>query len=139
MRFIEPLVDYSKSYFETAIVDAGYEPRVLYSHMHNDVIDNEMKALIRKSKFVICDLTGNSYGAYYEAGFAHGLEIPVIFLCEKKYFKKEKNFISDKSEGVHFDTAHYPFIRWEVDKGNELKIELANWIEATIGPGLKKR
>ena len=81
-------------------------------------------------------MTKNSRGAYYEAGFAHGLNIPVIFLCEKGFFDNKENKLSTDDKGVHFDTNHYPIIIWEYDKGDELKKDLQYWIEKTIGRGL---
>ena len=138
MKFSPELVEYSEKWFEGGITLAGYEAKAMYSHQHTSIIDNEMIALIRRSKFLVCDLTKSSRGAYYEAGFAHGLDIPVIFLCEKEYFHKEENELSTDEEGVHFDTNHYPVIEWEYDKGEELRKELKDWIEATIGRGLLK-
>ena len=61
-------------------------------------------------------------GVYYEAGFAHGLDIPVIFCCRK-----------DVLEKVHFDTRQYNHIVWE--KPEELREKLANRIAAVIGDG----
>lgn len=136
MKFQNKLIEYSKNWFEIAIQEAGYTPKVMYSHEHTDIIDNEMKALIRRSKFLVCDLTENSRGAYYEAGFAHGLGRQVIFLCESKFFHKKEHKLGPESDGVHFDTNHYPFIEWEYKNGEALKNKLKNWIEATIGTGL---
>lgn len=136
MKFSDNLIKYSKQWFESAITSAGYEAKAMYNHKHTNIIDNEMKALIRRSKFLVCDLTLSSKGAYYEAGFAHGLDIPVIFLCKKEFFDKKENELSGNNEGVHFDTNHYPIILWEKDDGDRLKKELKNWIEGTIGRGL---
>ena len=138
MKFLPKLIEFSEKWFEGGIKDAGYEAKAMYSHKHNRIIDNEMLALIRRSKFLVCDLTNSSKGAYYEAGFAHGLKIPVIFLCEKNFFHNKKNELSVDKEGVHFDTNHYPIIFWEYgdDNGKELKKELKDWIESTVGRGL---
>lgn len=87
MKFNDKLIKYSRKYFETAISEAGYVPKAMYEHKHTRLIDIEMKALIRQSKFIVVDLTENSRGAYYEAGFAHGLGKRVIFLCEKVFFE----------------------------------------------------
>lgn len=132
MKYTDSLIQYSENWFESAIVKAGYEPKAMYSHEHTNVIDNEMKELIKSSKFVICDMTLNSRGAYYEAGYAHGLGIPVIFLCEKNFFHKKESKLGPESEGVHFDTNHYPFIEWDWDEGEKLQKRLVEWIEATI-------
>ena len=136
MKFNDKLIEYSKNWFETAITEAGYDCKVMYSHQHTSIIDNEMKALIRRSRFLVCDMTENSRGAYYEAGFAHGLGIPVIFLCECNFFHKQEHELGPESQGVHFDTNHYPFIEWKWREGKELKNELRAWIEGTIGRGL---
>ncbi len=93
---------------------------------HLDLIDDRIVAGIRKSKFIVADLTENSYGVYYEAGFARGLGLPVIYLCNKKYFEEQK---------VHFDINHYSFLLWENDKGDTIKDNLQLRIEATIGRG----
>lgn len=132
MKFNDDLVQYSRKWFETAIIESGYKPEAMYEHKHTSLIDNKMKALIRKSKFIIADLTENSRGAYYEAGFAHGLRKPVIFLCEEDYFDKKENKLSKNSEGVHFDTNHYPILKWQWKNGEKIKADLRNYIEGAI-------
>lgn len=132
MKFNDDLIDYSRKWFETAISEAGYVPKAMYEHKHTSLIDVEMKALIRRSKFIIVDLTENSRGAYYEAGFAHGLGKRVIFLCEKTFFENKSNKLDIKAGGIHFDTNHYTFIRWEWKKGKQLKKKLRDFIEGAI-------
>ncbi|MEE8187159.1 MAG: hypothetical protein V3T99_05820 [Nitrososphaerales archaeon] len=128
MKFDNDLVEFSRQWFEKGIEEAGYEPKALYDHQHNNIIDDEMIALIRQSKFVVCDLTGMSLGAYYEAGYAHGSNADVIFLCEKDYFEEHR-------EDIHFDVNHRPILRWERDEGEDLARKLQKRIEATIGRG----
>ena len=67
------------------------------------VIDNIMREKIREARFVIADLTHGNRGAYWEAGYAEGRGIPVIYICEKKKFKNEK---------THFDTNHCTTVTW---------------------------
>ena len=45
---------------------------------HDTKIDDELIGMIKSSKAVIVDFTGNRTAVYYEAGFAMGLGIPVI-------------------------------------------------------------
>lgn len=94
----------------------------------NDIND-EMIAQIRKSKFMVADLTGYRGGVYYEAGFAEGLGLPVIYTCHKKWLEgvPEKNI-----EKVHFDINHKNIIIWEEDKLEDFKIKLINRINAVI-------
>ncbi len=59
-------------------------------------------ARIRESRFVIADLTHNRGGVYYEAGFAEGLGIPVIYTCDADCLDPE----APKEKRVHFDCQH---------------------------------
>lgn len=128
MKFEYKLKKYSDDWFELAIKNAGYRPIRIDKYEHINLIDDEIIANIRKSKFIVADYTYNSFGVYYEAGFARGFNIPVINLCNKECFESEEN-------KVHFDTNHYPFLLWEWDKGEEISNRLRTRIEATIGKG----
>ena len=111
----------------TAIREAGYRALRLDRYEHNNRIDDEIMAAIRRSKFVVADLTGQRGGVYFEAGFALGLGIPVVWLCRK-----------DDMAKIHFDNRQYNFILWEAEKLEDLKAALRNRIEATIGSGPNK-
>lgn len=87
---------------------------------HNEKICDVIIAEIRKSRFLIADFTGNRGGVYFEAGFAKGLGIPVIFTCQKGKWSDE----------LHFDTRQYNHIIWE--NPEDLRIKLKNRIRATI-------
>lgn len=128
MKFEDSLKEFSEKWVETAVRESGFEPIRIDKYEHNNLIDDEIIANIRRSRFLIADLTGNSYGVYFEAGFARGMDIPVIYLCREDYFKSDEH-------KVHFDTNHYSFILWDENKGIELKTKLRNRIEATIGRG----
>ena len=109
-----------------AIEKAGYRPVRIDEKPHNKKIDDEIIAEIRRSRFVVADFTegeeGTRGGVYYEAGFAHGLNIPVIFTCRK-----------DSLERVHFDTRQYNHVVWE--DFNHLRESLVQRISAVIGDG----
>ena len=109
---------------EKGIRDAGYEALQIDQKQHNNKIDDEIMAAIRRSKFVVADFTKQRGGVYFEAGFAKGLGLEVIWLCRK-----------DEIDEVHFDTRQYSHIVWEADKLTELSTALKNRIEATIGQG----
>ncbi len=112
------------------IADAGYKPVRIDRKDHNNRIDDEIIAEIRRSRFLVADFTQGESGArggvYYEAGFAHGLNIPVIFTCRE-----------DVIGSVHFDTRQYNHITWKTPE--DLREGLANRISATIGDGPLKR
>jgi len=109
---------------ELAIKDAGYKPIRIDKYHHNNRIDDEIIVMLRKSRFVIADFTGNRGGVYFEAGYALGLGIPVIWTVEK-----------DQLSEVHFDNRQYSFILWEKDKLDVFRTDLMNRIKATIGEG----
>jgi nucleoside 2-deoxyribosyltransferase len=111
---------------EPGIADSGYNPLRIDQKPDVDKIDDEIIAEIRRSKFLVADFThgdeGSRGGVYYEAGFAHGLGLPVIFLCHK-----------DKISDLHFDTRQYHHIDWE--SPDELRKRLGDRILASIGEG----
>jgi hypothetical protein len=109
---------------EPAIEAAGYEPKRIDKHPHNNRIDDEIIAMIRRSKFVVSDLTGNRAGVYFESGFAFGLGLPVIWTCRM-----------DRLHRVHFDNRQYNFVLWRPDQLPQFKAALQFRIEATVGRG----
>lgn len=112
---------------EKAVLDSGYEPKRVDKHEHVNRIDDEIIALIRQSKFIVADYTGQRGGVYFESGFALGLNLPVIWICRK-----------DEEKKLHFDTSHFNFIFWEDTKLSELKEALQRRIIAIMGKGSYK-
>lgn len=113
-----------------AIRQTGYEPMRIDRKDHNNKIDDEIIGEIRRSRFLVAEFTQGDTGArggvYYEVGFAHGLNIPVIFTCR-----------TDAIDKVHFDTRQYNHIAWATP--GELKERLAKRISATLGDGPMRR
>lgn len=87
---------------------------------HNEKICDVIISEILKSSFLVADFTGNRGGVYFEAGFAKGRGIPVIFTCQAGKWADE----------LHFDTRQYNHIIW--DSPEDLRIKLQNRISATI-------
>ena len=113
---------------EPAIEQAGYKAMKIDRKEHINKIDDEIIVELRRSRFVVADFThgkdGARGGVYYEAGFAHGLNLPVFFTCRK-----------DKMGTLHFDTNHFNHIVW-TDPA-DLREKLKNRILAVIGEGPK--
>ena len=112
--------------FNPAISDAGYKAVRIDRKEHLNKIDDEIIAEIRRSRFVVADFTGARGGVYYEAGFAHGLNIHVVFTCRQ-----------DAMGDLHFDTRQYSHIVWETPKN--LRVALARRISAVLGDGPRIR
>lgn len=122
--WFDPSVKPAFEAIRKAIAAAGYDPVRLDQVEHNNQIDDEIIVRIRGSKFVVADLTGHRGGVYFEAGFALGLGIPVVWLCRQ-----------DDLDNVHFDNRQYNFIVWQEDKLDDLQKRLTLRIEATLGRG----
>jgi nucleoside 2-deoxyribosyltransferase len=106
------------------IIAAGYQPLRIDRTEHNNRIDDEIIAAIKRSRFLVADFTTQRGGIYFEAGYALGLGLRVIWLVRK-----------DQLKDVHFDNRQYNFIRWQAGEWEALQRALKNRIEATIGIG----
>lgn len=126
MWFDNTMLDTFEHFIAPAIEDAGFEALIIPMKEHNDDITDHIIAEIRRSKFVIADFTGHRGGVYFEAGFAFGLGLPVIWSCREDWFNPPE----DPSRKIHFDIDHYNFIVWR--DGTDLKEKLRNRIRATI-------
>ena len=113
-----------------AIQDCGFDAKRIDLDPTVDKIDDAIISEIRRSRFLVADFThgvkGARGGVYYEAGFAQGLGIPVIFTCRK-----------DMIDEIHFDTRQYAHIQW--DTTCELRNSLRDRILARIGEGPNRR
>lgn len=107
-----------------AIKGAGYDAMVISKKEHANKIDDEIIAEIRRSAFLVADFTGHRGGVYFEAGFAMGLGLQVIWTCRQ-----------DEIKNLHFDIRQYNCIAWKDE--NDLAKQLKNRIEAIVGRGPK--
>lgn len=122
-----------------AIKEAGYDPKLIVTREHNNDICDEIIAEIRHSRFIVADFTAGCCeecddckrkeacktkvrargGVYFEAGYALGLGIPVIWIVRKEQLGQ-----------IHFDTRQYNHIDYKSPE--DLKARLLNRIRATI-------
>ncbi len=103
---------------ETGIEAAGYTSVVSRELEHNEKICDRIIAEIRRSRFLVADFTNHRQNVYFEAGFALGLGLPVIWTCKAG------------EVGEHFDARQYNHIEWAAPQ--ELAERLAQRIRATI-------
>ena len=128
MWFDDEMNDVYSNGIEPAIRDAGYQPVRIDEKLDVNKIDDDIIAEIRRSRFLVADFThgkdGARGGVYYEAGFASGLEIPVIHTCRE-----------DAIDQIHFDTRQYHHTTWSRTGLEKLREDLKNRILALIGEG----
>lgn len=117
MSFDPDLKETYESGIRRAIIDAGYKPLRVDEEEYVDKIDDKIISEIRKSGLAVADFTQHKLGVYFEAGFAFGLGIPVIWVCKE-----------DDIKNAHFDTNHYNHIVWNT--AEELYEKLLNRINA---------
>jgi len=136
--WFDPMLDDAWQHgLKKGIEDAGYKAQIIgkiHGKEHNNDICDEVIAEIRQSRFLVADFTGHSGGVYFEAGFAMGLGLPVIWTCKKQLVNNDGKDIGMKN--LHFDIRQYNFIDWE--DPSELRDRLTKRILAVIGKGPMK-
>ena len=132
MWFGEGMDEVYEQGIEPALTDVGYRAFRIDRKEHANKIDDEIIAEIRRSRFVVADFTCGTArdgeaevgiprgGVYYEAGFAQGLGMPVIWTVRE-----------DQIGLVHFDTRQFNHIAWK--NPEDLRTKLARRIGAVIG------
>lgn len=121
-----------KDFLKQAVNDTGLKLVRIDEIAKAGVIDNNMRLEIRKSCLLLSELTHGNNGAYFEAGFAEGMDIPVIYLCEKSVFDSKDNKIKP-----HFDTNHCTTIIWEKGKEEEAMKKLKATIRLSVPDKVK--
>jgi hypothetical protein len=104
MRFSPEMHPVRKA-IKKAIKDSGLEPAIVDEIEHINYIPIEILSSIKNSGYMVADLTTQNNGVYYEAGYASGLNIPVVLTCRKDEFR-------------HFDISQVNTILWNDE--NEL-------------------
>ncbi|MHB8069404.1 MAG: hypothetical protein ACYDIC_16050 [Desulfobaccales bacterium] len=122
MSFSEDLKSVWEGPIYNAITKAGYKPYRVDAEPHIDRIDVKIISEIKNSRFIVADITEQKRGVYFEAGYALGMGLPVIW-CVRK----------DDLENAHFDTRQYNHIVWET--ADDLENQLYDFICAIIGKG----
>jgi len=123
MPFGNDLIDKAYEYFKKAVDKTGFDLFRIDEKPKAGSIDDRLRVEIRTSRFLIAELTDDNRGVYWEAGFAEGIGKPVIYTCEKSYFK---------GKGTHFDTNHLHTVLWEKNNLEEALNNLKITIRATL-------
>jgi hypothetical protein len=117
--------------FKPAVERAGFELRLLTDGQTAGLIDDQLRVALRTSRFVIADLTHGNNGAYWEAGYAEGLDRPVIYSCRENVWNDRDEQGRSK---VHFDTHHRNTIIWNTENLQDAATRLTAMIRVTL-PG----
>lgn len=122
MWFDESLLDVYKYGFKPAIESSNYFTAVRVDALeYNDGVDDRIIAEIRRSSFLVADFTGNRPSVYFEAGYALGLGLSVIWTCRDDFVDK-----------LHFDVRQKNHVTWAGH--DELREKLDRRVRATVLP-----
>jgi nucleoside 2-deoxyribosyltransferase len=102
MSFEDSLIDIYTNIFLPIVQKCNLLPLRVDSIEYLGKIDDLIINEIKRSRFLIADLTLHRQNVYYEIGFAHALNIPVIITCDK-----------NDPNNIHFDIRQYNCIFWE--------------------------
>ncbi len=108
-----PELDDAYAAISRAIQFCGFQAiRVDRQHFPEKICDRVM-ADIRRSQFVVVDVTSHRPNVYYEAGFAEALGKPIFWTCR-----------TEEGPGpvLSFDVRQYQHLFWEDPTGLEAKL-----------------
>lgn len=109
MEFNEEAENFVNTHLKPLTKEMGFELKLLKEIINEkSLIDDKLRVEIKKSRLLICDLTHGNQGAYWEAGYAEGLGIHVLYICHKKVLNSRS-----KKKRAHFDVNHQEIFPWE--------------------------
>jgi hypothetical protein len=112
-------------HFKPAVKRAGFDLIKLDEEPRAGLIDDRLRLEIRRSRFLVADLTHGNPGAYWEAGYAEGLGRPVIYTCRQDVFE-------DPHAKPHFDTNHHLTVVWNAGDAASAAAQLTTTIRVTL-------
>jgi len=135
-KAIKPAIEFR----EEGQAESRFKALIIGEKQHTNDINDEIISEIRRSRFMVCDLTGYRGGVYWEAGFAYGLDLKVIYTCREdwidtktfEYIDSDGKPVEVTQEGIHFDLEHRNRIKWNPDDLPKFKEALENRIKAVI-------
>ncbi len=117
---------------EDSIIETGYKPMVIKDKDYPETVMEKAFGEIRKSMFIIVDITNLRPSVFYEAGFARGIGKPVFYVCsqsfrdelkegnkELEFYSKQykirfyKNFLDLRKDVITIIEANFPIINKE--------------------------
>jgi hypothetical protein len=116
----------------------GLTPRRVDRVMHNERIDQKILKELQACQLVVSDLTFARPSVYWEAGFAEGRGVEVVYTCKKDHLTPQ---VSDKFGNfkVHFDLQTKNIITWTSPRDHRFPKQLEGRLRYVLQPLLKKR
>ena len=139
MRIGDPETDrlYRRS-IAPAIRAARLKPIRIDKVPHNEDIDDRIIAEIRRATVVVTDLTFARPSAYFEAGFAFGLGIPVVYTTRNDHFR-DRDDDPLGNHRVHFDLQMKNIIGWTDPDSAAFRKKLESRLRLVVAPLLQQQ
>ena len=116
-----------RNHFAPQVALTGFDLKRLDDGQPAGLIDDQLRVRIRQARFLVCDLTHGNRGAYWEAGFAEGLGIPVIYTCRRDVFDEPNHPCHP-----HFDASHWVTVAWDPADPSAAATKLKATVRATL-------
>jgi len=128
--FSPDLIDFYNTMYKPIIESKVFNlnPIQINNEEFDENIDNEIMNQIRQCRFMICDLTYARPSVYFEAGYALGRGVKIIYTCRNDHNSDEPNFDASKFK-VHFDIRNRKISFWEMDELEDFKKRLIGRIK----------
>ena len=126
-RFIEP-----------TIRQIGLDSRRIDRVMHNERIDQRILSELQTCHVLVSDLTFARPSVYWEAGFAKGRKVPVVYTCRRDHLRPR----ADDEFGnfkVHFDLQMENIILWNSPRDRRFSARLESRLRYVLRPLLQER
>lgn len=85
---------------QEAIHECGFKSMCIREEYYRETILEKAIGEIKRSRFMVANLTGHRSSVYFEAGYAQGMGIDVIYVCDKEY-KDDASFYP-KNYNIYF-------------------------------------
>ena len=120
-NFDNELPEIFNTYVKEAIEELGFNYTIVTQNTttHDKAISDEIIAKLKSSRIVIADFTNHRNSVYFEAGFAMGMKIPIIWTCQEGH-----------EDDLSFDTRQYPHLVWK--DGEDLKKQITDRIKVIL-------
>jgi nucleoside 2-deoxyribosyltransferase/DNA-directed RNA polymerase subunit RPC12/RpoP len=120
-NFEEGLSEIFNTHVKEAIEALGFNYTIVTQDTttHDQAISDEIIAKLKSSRIVIADFTNHRNSVYFEAGFAMGMKIPIIWTCQEGH-----------ENDLSFDTRQYPHLVWR--DGEDLGKQISDRIQVIV-------
>ncbi|MGO9417305.1 MAG: hypothetical protein ACLP51_19465 [Syntrophobacteraceae bacterium] len=124
MPFSDSLDDVYQFGIKQPVEECGlFCQRVDEQHFTESILE-QIVLNIKRARFIIADMTGCNPNVFYEVGYAHALEKPIIFLTQ------------DDPRKIPFDLKHKPHIHYHEKEVRNLKKTLLERIKGLLDQGV---